>query len=103
MKVITFGKLQAQEGQGDSLLEIIQEHMNYINEQPGLVHCYVARCNGNSNKFLVVSVWENEEAQQAAMTKLSSDPVATKGFLQMMQLLDGQPDFGNYTVESIAR
>ncbi|GAB6157942.1 hypothetical protein JCM39194_11420 [Desulfotomaculum varum] len=103
MQVITFGKLQAQDGQGDALMDIIRQHMDYLKQQPGLVQGYVARCNGNSNKFLVVSVWANEEAQQAAMTRLSTDPAATKGFLQMMQLLNGQPDFGNYTVESIVK
>lgn len=103
MQVITFGKLEAQEGQGDALMEVIREHMKYLGEQPGLLHGYVARSKGNNNKFLVVSVWQNEEAQQTAMTKLSSDPGATQGFLKMMQLLNGQPDFGNYDVESITK
>lgn len=103
MEIITFGMLEAQEGKSDALMEVIKDHMKYINEQPGLVHGYVARAKGNNHKFVVVSVWENEEAQQAAMMKLSSDPGATKGFLEMMQLIQGQPDFGNYIVESISK
>lgn len=103
MQVITFGKFEVQEGHGDELRNVIQEHMKCLNHQPGLVHGYVARSQGNSNKFVVISIWENEEAQQAAMGKLSSDPGATAGFLQLMQLLEGQPDFGNYVVESITK
>ncbi|GAB6180279.1 hypothetical protein JCM14036_15980 [Desulfotomaculum defluvii] len=103
MQVITFGMLEAREGQGDKLKEVIDEHMKLFQQLPGLVHGYVARSKGNSNKFVVISIWENEEAQQAAMVKLSSDPGATAGFLQLMQLVDGQPDFGNYVVESITK
>lgn len=103
MQVITFGKFEAQAGQGDKLRNVIQEHMKYLNDQPGLLHGYVARSKGNDDKFVVISVWENEEAQQAAMGKLSSDPGATAGFLQLMQLISGQPDFGNYVVESITK
>lgn len=103
MEMITFGMLEAQEGQSDQLMEVIRDHMKYITEQPGLVHGYVARSKGNSHKFVVVSIWENEDAQQTAMLKLSSDPGATAGFLQMMQLVKGQPDFGNYFVESITK
>ena len=101
--MITFGLLEAQEGKHEALMEVIKDHMKYLNGQPGLLHGYIGRAKGNSDKLLVVSVWENEEAQQAAMTKLSSDPGAATGFLQMMQYLNGQPDFGNYLVESITK
>lgn len=101
--MITFGLLEAQEGKQEAVMEVIKEHMNYLNEQPGLVHGYIGQAKGSGDKLLVVSVWESQEAQQAAMTKLSSDPRATAGFLQLMQLLKGQPDFGNYLVESITK
>ncbi|ABO50832.1 Antibiotic biosynthesis monooxygenase [Desulforamulus reducens MI-1] len=103
MQVITFGKLEAQEGQGNKLMEVIQEHMKALMNQPGLIHGYIAKSKGNEDKFVVISIWENEEAQQTAMTKLTSDPSAAAGFLQLMQMLNGQPEFGNYTVESITK
>lgn len=103
MQVITLGMLEAKEGQSESLMDVIKEYMIFIEKQPGLIHSYVARAKDNSNKLLATSVWENEEAQQAAIAKLSSDPGAAAGFFAMMQLLNGQPDFGNYIVESITK
>jgi len=103
LKAITFGTLEAKEGQGDDLLKSIQEHMALVGRQRGLLDGYIARAKGNGDKFLVVSIWESEEARQEAMSKLSGDPGAARGFLEMMQLLNGQPDFGNYLVESICK
>ncbi len=103
MNMITFGLLEAQEGKHETLMEVIKDHMKYLNGQPGLLHGYIGRAKGNRDKLLVISVWESEEAQQAAMTKLSSHPDATTGFLQMMQCLKGQPDLANYLVESITK
>lgn len=103
MNMITFGLLEAQEGKQEALMDLIKDHLKYLKEQPGLAHAYIGKARGNSDKVLVVSVWENEEAQQAAMTNLSSDPAATASFFQLMQLLKGQPDFGNYLVESITK
>ncbi|AEF94554.1 Antibiotic biosynthesis monooxygenase [Desulfotomaculum nigrificans CO-1-SRB] len=103
MKAITFGTLLAQEGQSEALLKTIQEHMDLLKKQEGFVEGYVARDKGNNHKFLVISIWQNQEAQQAAVSKLTGDPLATKGFFELMQLLNGQPDFGNYLVEDICR
>ncbi|MEG6512815.1 putative quinol monooxygenase [Desulforamulus ruminis] len=102
MKAITFGILESKDGNEEALIKLIHEHMDAVKQQPGLKEGYVARAKGSPNKFLVASVWENEEAQQAAMVKLSGEPGAARNFLEMMQVLKGQPDFGNYLVESIS-
>ncbi|RYD01870.1 hypothetical protein N752_27485 [Desulforamulus aquiferis] len=83
MKVISFGILEALEGKSEELKDLIYRHMEFVKEQPGLVHIYTARPKGNQEKFLVVSAWDTEENQQAAMAKLSSDPTAAASLFNL--------------------
>lgn len=103
MQAITFGTLRAQEGKSEALLKTVQEHVNLLKQQEGLVDSYIARDKKDKHKFLVISIWRDQSAQEAAMTKLTANPMATKGFFELMQLLNGQPDFGNYLVEDISK
>lgn len=103
MNVMTFGILEAKDGLGEELAKLVEGHMEVVKSQPGLIKGYIGKSKGNSDKYVVLSIWENEEAQQTAMAKLSTDPGAAAGFIQLLAVLKGHPEFGNYEVESITK
>ena len=91
MTITRINEFQAQEGQGDTLRDLIRLFVPMIESSDGCRSCQLLQNQEDPTRIVVIEVWESIEAHQASMKNIPPDALQ-----EAMKLLAGPPKGGYY-------
>lgn len=96
MKILAVADLVIKEGEHEQALGYANETIDFGKNQDGFVSAFMTRNSLDPNRYLVVTVWENENAYANMLSNLGSKGLVN--YLKMIIHLRENPVINMYQV-----
>jgi heme-degrading monooxygenase HmoA len=97
--ILSFSIFTFESGDEEKIKQGIDEHLNMMQGQPGLIRSFVGKALDHPAKYLLYGEWESKEQYEQFGEKMRDAKEAQHDFEEFFDLMSEEPVFGSFEIQ----